>query len=241
MKILVVGATGATGRLLVEQLLDSGIEVKAVVRNTDRIPSHLRENEKLKVISGNVLQMTDEEFDNIMKDYDGAASCLGHNISFRGIYGKPRRLVRDSVRKICRVAAKKELEKPFKFVLMSTVANLNRDLDEKNSIGEKIIFSILRIVLPPHPDNESAAEVLRSEVGSNSKNIEWVAVRPDTLTNKKEVTEYSVHQSIQRSVMFDSGKTSRINVANFMKELLTNEEKWNEWKFQMPVIYNEGE
>ena len=33
MKILIVGATGATGKLLVDQLLENGHEVKAFARN----------------------------------------------------------------------------------------------------------------------------------------------------------------------------------------------------------------
>ena len=35
MKVLVVGASGATGRLVVEQLLRQGIEVRAIVRSLD--------------------------------------------------------------------------------------------------------------------------------------------------------------------------------------------------------------
>lgn len=38
MTVLVLGATGATGRLLVRQLLDRGLKVKAIVRSPDRIP-----------------------------------------------------------------------------------------------------------------------------------------------------------------------------------------------------------
>jgi len=37
MKVLVVGASGATGRLLVEQLLSHNIHVNAIVRSTDAL------------------------------------------------------------------------------------------------------------------------------------------------------------------------------------------------------------
>jgi hypothetical protein len=63
------------------------------------------------------------------------------------------------------------------------------------------------------------------------------AVRPDTLINEDEVTEYEVHPSPTRSAIFDAGKTSRINVGHFMAELITDDELWNRWKGQMPVIY----
>ena len=45
-------------------------------------------------------------------------------------------------------------------------------------------------------------------------------------------------ESVQRSPIFNAGKTSRINVANFITELVSNEELWNKWKYRMPVIYN---
>ena len=71
-----------------------------------------------------------------------------------------------------------------------------------------------------------------------SKAIEWVAVRPDALTDEKEVSGYSVHVSPLRNAIFDSGATSRINVGNFMTELILNETTWLKWKGKMPVIYN---
>jgi hypothetical protein len=65
-----------------------------------------------------------------------------------------------------------------------------------------------------------------------------VAVRPDTLIDEAEVTEFSVHPSPIRSAIFDAGMTSRINVACFMANLVGDEELWNQWKGKMPVIYN---
>jgi len=51
MKALVVGASGATGRRLVEQLLDRRVHVRAVVRRAQRLPEALRGREKLEVIT----------------------------------------------------------------------------------------------------------------------------------------------------------------------------------------------
>lgn len=68
--------------------------------------------------------------------------------------------------------------------------------------------------------------------------MEWAAVRPDGLINEDRVTEYELYPSPVRSAIFDAGKTSRINVAHFMANLITDESAWQEWKGQMPVIYN---
>ena len=52
---------------------------------------------------------------------------------------------------------------------------------------------------------------------------------------------YELHPSPIMSPLFDSGKTSRINVAHFMADLMTDETCWETWKGQMPVIYNLAE
>jgi hypothetical protein len=81
-------------------------------------------------------------------------------------------------------------------------------------------------------------EYLLEKTGKGNTHIEWIAVRPDTLINEAEVSEYTVHPSPVRSPIFNAGKTSRINVANFMACLLKDEELWKQWKFRTPVIYN---
>lgn len=57
MKILVAGATGQTGKRVVSQLLEQGIEVKALVRDMAKAKSELPENqEKLEIVEGDVLK-----------------------------------------------------------------------------------------------------------------------------------------------------------------------------------------
>ncbi len=121
---------------------------------------------------------------------------------------------------------------------MNTTGNRNRDINEPISVGQKCVIGLLRLLLPPHVDNENAADFLRTKVGQNNRYIEWVAVRPDDLVNEEEVTEYDSYPSPTRSAIFDAGKTSRINVGHFMAHLITDDSSWNRWKGQMPVIYN---
>lgn len=52
------------------------------------------------------------------------------------------------------------------------------------------------------------------------------------------VTDYEVHPSPAKSAIFNPGSTSRINVAHFMADLITDEETWTRWHGQMPVVYN---
>ena len=238
MTTLVVGASGATGKLLVEQLLNRGEHVRIIVRTVNSLPESIRNNENVSIICANVLDLSDNEMTQHVKGCNAVASCLGHNLSFKGIFGQPRRLVTDATRRLCSAIKANNPEQPIKFVLMNTTGNRNLDLSEQISFGQKCIIWLIRLLLPPHVDNEKAADYLRTNIAQNDRVIEWAAVRPDNLIDEGEVTEYEVHPSPTRSAIFDAGTTSRINVGHFMAELVTDHETWIKWKGQMPVIYN---
>lgn len=241
MTIFVAGATGATGRLLVQQLLARGETVRSVVRSADRVPEEIRQHPGLTLSPANLLDLSDAELLAQVSDCSGVASCLGHNLSFRGIYGPPHRLVTDATRRLCAAIRESRPACPVRFVLMNTTANRNRDLEEPVSFGQKVVVGMLRGLLPPHADNEQAADFLRAGVGQRDGSIEWVAVRPDTLVDAEAPGEYELHASPTRDAIFNAGKTSRINVAHFMATLLTEESAWQKWRGQMPVIYNREE
>jgi cation diffusion facilitator CzcD-associated flavoprotein CzcO len=241
MTILVVGASGATGQHLIAQLLKQDQHVRAIVRSAEKLPESLRKENHLKIIEASILDLSDAEMAEHVAGCDAVASCLGHNLTFKGIYGKPRRLVTDAVRRLCGAIKVNKPVKPVKYVLMNTSGNRNRDLDEPISLGQKFVIELLRLLLPPHVDNEEAADYLRTKIGQNDALIEWTAVRPDDLIDESNVTEYEVHPSPIRSAIFNAGKVSRINVAHFMATLIANDDLWRKWKGQMPVIYSAGE
>jgi nucleoside-diphosphate-sugar epimerase len=241
MAILVVGASGATGKHLVQQLLDTGHTVKAVVRPSAKLPEAWNASSKLILVRAEVAEMGIDEMANIIKECRAVASCLGHNLTLKGIIGKPRQLVTNTVQLICDAIIKNSPEKPIRFVLMNTAGNRNRDLKEPISHGERIVIGLLRLLLPPHVDNEKAADYLRVHIGQKNQMVEWVAVRPDSLIDKDEVTDYKVFASTTRSALFNPGKTSRINVGHFMARLITDNSTWKQWKGKMPVIYNNPE
>ncbi len=238
MTTLVVGANGATGCLLVRQLLTKGEPVKAIVRSMDSLPDILRQHYKLVVTESSVLDMTDAELQEQVKGCHTVVSCLGHNLTLKGMFGQPKRLVTDAVQRLCQAIEQTSPKVPVKFILMNTTGNQNKQAGEKVSIAQSVTVNLIRKLLPPHYDNELAAKYLQSSFSREQKTIEWVAVRPDSLTDQKPVSEYDVYASPTRSAIFNSGKTSRINVAHFMSELATNDGVWQKWKHQMPVIYN---
>jgi nucleoside-diphosphate-sugar epimerase len=239
MTTLVVGASGATGRLLVEQLLKAGQKIKVIVRSTANIPDTWSNNGNITIIKSDITQIDIDDMSKHLANCQAVASCLGHIMTWKGIYGKPRKLVTNTVRLLCEAFLKNTPEKPIKFVLMNTAGNKNRDLDEPISFGQRVVIALVRLLLPPHPDNEKAADYLRVNIGQKNPRIEWVVVRPDTLIKEENVSEYSLHASPTRSAIFNPGKTSRINVGHFMARLITDDLIWNKWKGQMPVIYND--
>ncbi len=237
INILIIGATGATGKLLVNQLLQNKHEVKAFVRSDKKFSKEIINNKNLDIITSTILDISDEELEKHTEGCDVIVSTLGHNLNFIGMFGNPRRLVADSIERLCKVIEKKRINKPVKMILMNTVGCKNEDLKEKISFSERCVFFLLRYLLPPHSDNEKAANYLRTSIAQNYQNIEWVTLRPDSLINDKNISPYTTHPSPIHS-LFNPGKTSRINVAHFISDLISDETIWSKWKGKMPVIYN---
>lgn len=237
-RILVLGATGATGRLLVETLLNRGIEVKAVVRSPDRLPKTLREHPLLQWQQINLLELDHEAMIRLVEDCDSAASCLGHNLTWKGVFGPPYRLVTEATRRLATAMQVDPGDNPARLVLMSSTGVRDRPAEGPGTWGERIVLGILRLLVPPHADNEQAAAALHDRSGPGVQGPEWCIVRPDTLSNAEAPETYEVFPSPIRSAIFDAGHTSRRNVARFIADLLTDEQLWEKWKGRMPVVYD---
>jgi hypothetical protein len=238
MTILVAGASGATGKLLVEQLLGRGKKVRIMVRSPESLSENITSHDNVSVIYASILDLSDIELAQHVSDCDAVVSCLGHNLTFKGMFGAPRRLVTDVTQRLCSAVKANSPKASVKFVLMNTTGNRNRDLNERISFGQTCVIGLLRLLLPPHADNEEAADYLRTEIGQSDSAIEWTVVRPDSLLDETEISEFTVYPSPTRSAIFDAGVTSRINVGCFIADLISDDQTWNEWKGQMPVIYN---
>lgn len=238
MTVLVAGASGATGRLLVSELLERGRTVRAIVRAPERLPASQREHPRLSIVHADILGLDAEAMAGHVKDCTAIVSCLGHTPTLRGIFGPPRRLVTEATSRLCEAVRRCRPGQPVKFVLMNTAGNRNRGIAEPVAFGERLAVGLIRLLLPPHRDNEDAAACLQARFGPGDTAIEWVVVRPDSLTDADRVTGYEVHPSPTRSALFDPGHTSRINVAHFIGELVTEQRTWRHWALRMPVVYD---
>lgn len=237
MTTLVLGASGATGRLLVGQLLARGEPVRALLRSPDALRA-LGGDSRLSLIQASVLDLDEATLARHVAGCSAVASCLGHPMSLRGIYGQPRRLVLDALRRLCRAIVASAPARPVRVVLMNTAGNSNRDLREPVSLAQRGVVALVRALVPPHADNEVASDYLRTIIGQAHPLIQWVVVRPDSLIDRDAVSAYETHPSPIRSAIFDAGRVSRINVAHFMAELAVGGAAWERWRGHMPVIYD---
>ncbi|OCZ65110.1 NAD-dependent epimerase [Achromobacter xylosoxidans] len=237
MTTLLLGASGATGRLLVGQLLARGEPVRALLRSPDALRA-LGGDSRLSLIQASVLDLDEATLARHVAGCSAVASCLGHPMSLRGIYGQPRRLVLDALRRLCRAIVASAPARPVRVVLMNTAGNSNRDLREPVSLAQRGVVALVRALVPPHADNEAASDYLRTIIGQAHPLIQWVVVRPDSLIDRDAVSAYETHPSPIRSAIFDAGRVSRINVAHFMAELAVGGAAWERWRGRMPVIYD---
>lgn len=238
MKVLVLGASGATGRQVVLQLMKRKISTRVLVRKSASLPQEVLDHSSVETVTGSISEMDYSRVKELLDGCEVVISCLGHNISFKGLFGKPRSLVVNAVRSVCDVL-KKENTRKTRLILMSTVAYTNRSIGEKNTFGEKIVFSLLTWLLPPHRDNMKAANYLIKSIGEEDEHTEWIAVRPDSLINDEKESAYRISPVKTRSPVFNAGQSSRINVGHFMAELVTDAVLWKKWLYQTPALYNE--
>jgi len=242
-RVLILGATGRTGGRVLTQLLERGVPVRAIVRAAARLPSGSVENPLLEAVEADVLALPPAVLAEHLVGCATVISCLGHTISVRGILGPPRDLVRQAVGLVVEAVEAGQREQtaagqpaaPVHLILMSSVSvNQPGRGDARRGASERAYMSGMRALVPPARDNQRAADFLVHEVGPADARLEWVIVRPDTLT-EGPLAEYRVHEALVSS-LFRPDRTRMSQVAHFMCELATDDATWQRWRSRMPVV-----
>ena len=235
--VLLVGGTGRTGRRVLQQLLDRGVSVRAIVRSGGKLPPDAAGNSNLTVIEASLLSLRDEELQQHLRGCDAVISCLGHVLNLKGVFGPPRDLVTRATMRLCRGVEALQPPAPVKFILMSSVSvNHTGGLDTRRGSFERALLWMLCGVLPPAKDNQRAADFLLEKIGPRDAFVQWAMVRPDSLL-EGEVSEYALHEGLVNS-LFAPGSTNMANVAHFMCELVMSPKAWADWQGKLPVITN---
>ncbi len=159
MKLFVIGATGRTGREIVEQALARGHHVTAFVRSPESVTL---KNERLTVIKGNA--MDENELFNAMQNHDAVLSALGPRKPF-----KPSSLLHDSALATTRAMNRSGVKR---LVVLSAAAHFP-------GIPNRIVSLILR----DHMRDSRAMEEIVQTSG-----LDWTIARPPRLTEEDDTT-----------------------------------------------------
>ena len=191
-RVLIVGATGGTGRQLVEQALERGHVVTALARD----PSALRvEHPRLTVVRSNVLDYPSLEA--AVRGQDAVLSALGHKQFFR-----PTRTLSEGTRNVLRAM---ETHHVRRFVCETTLGIG----DSAGRMGLYYTFFVIPVILPFYFWDKTRQERLIAASG-----VDWVVVRPGALTNGAKRGRYR-HGRTVGSFLW-TVRISRADVADFM-------------------------
>ena len=160
MKLFVIGATGRTGREIVQQALERGHQVTAFVRSPESITL---KNERLTVLNGNA--MDEKQLFDAMQNHDAVLSALGPRRVF-----KPSSLLHDSALATTRAMHRSGVKR---LVILSAAAHFP-------GIPNRIVSFILRSHMRDSLDME---EVVRAS------GLDWTIARPPRLT-EEDYTSY---------------------------------------------------
>jgi putative NADH-flavin reductase len=163
MRITVFGATGGTGRRLVEQAIAEGNEVVAYVRNPSKLDM---ENEHLTVVQG---ELTDEELiEKAVKGVDAVISLLGP----RG--GSKSKPLTHGIQNIITAMKKQGVRR---LVITSTLSA--KDPNDLPDFKTKSLVNLVKVTMhDAYEDIVSTAETVRNS------DLDWTIVRLTMLNNK---------------------------------------------------------
>ena len=200
MKLTVFGATGRTGRHLVEQALAAGHEVTAFVRNPSKLADVglSAQHEGLTVVQGDVKDAARVE--EAVRGADVVLSTLGHT--------------KTSAKDVQTVGTRNILRAMDEYgtdrFISETGAGVADPRDGKRSLGAKVMGGLLKLLAPDVlRDAEHHAEAIRASDAA------WTLVRAPRLTDGLRT---GVYQTGYLN-LGPGAKASRADVADFMLKL----------------------
>lgn len=197
-RVLIVGATGGTGRQLLAQALERGLVVSVLVRDPGKLDvSH----PQLTVIRGDVLDYAAVE--QAVPGHDAVISALGHKRFFQ-----PTRILSDGTRNIVRAMEAHGVRR----LVCETSLGLG---DSAGRMGLYYTLFVLPVILPFYFWDKT-----RQEAAIASSGVEWVVVRPGALTDGAARGAWRSGRGLGSFV--STVRISRADVAHFMLDQATD-------------------
>jgi putative NADH-flavin reductase len=206
VKVLIIGATGATGQILLREALAQGHEVTALARNPSAVAP---EDPRLRVLEGNALDVSSVEA--AVAGQEAVLSALGTRSS------RPTTLFSESTHNVISAMNKHGVRR----LVCITGIGVG---DSKGHVG----FLYDRIIRPFVVKNIYDDKERQEEAIKQSDDLDWVIVRPARLTDEPAKGEYKVFLGGS----YKAKTISRADVADFMLAQLTDDT----YVGKMPVI-----
>jgi uncharacterized protein YbjT (DUF2867 family) len=196
MKVLVLGATGGTGRLIVSDAIAKGHSVAALVRSTARadLPG-------AELIEGNV---RDEiTIRRALDGCDAVVSALGTGVGFRKV-----NLLAEATRALVAAMTRSDVRR---LVCISALG-----VGDSRGHGGFVFDRLFQPLLLSQAYKDKG----RQEAGIRASSLDWVIVRPGMLTD--DPAHGSVRAVIDLAGI-NGGKIARADVARFVIDQLTTD------------------
>lgn len=198
-RVLIVGASGGTGRQLVDRALERGYAVTALVRDPAKLPV---DHPHLTVVQGDVLDA--DSVEEAVRGHDAVLSALGHRRYF-----PPTRILSEGTRNILAAMEKHGVGR----LVCETSLGIG---DSAGRMGLVYTFFVIPFVLPFYFWDKARQERLVAASG-----VEWVIVRPGALTDRRSRDRYRSGRGVGSFLW--TVRVSRGDVADFMLNQLTSD------------------
>lgn len=198
-KIIVFGATGDTGKQVVEQALQTEHQVTVVVRNPGAFTIR---HKSLDIVKGDVFQS--QTFEDAIKGKDVVVSCLGvrkrepTTVYSKGVSNIIHAMQKENARRIICLSAGAVIVPPKSSFLMKLVT--------KNILQRlfKYMYADMRIM----------EKILRDT------DLNWTVIRPPWLRDTKHTGKY---RTAINEHLNNPSKISRADLADFIVNHLDDE------------------
>lgn len=170
-KIIVFGASGSTGKLVVGQALEAGYHVTVVVRSPEAFKLS---DTNLKIIKGDVLRPT--TFEDALKEKGAVISCLGST-------GKePTTVYSQGVSNIADAMGKAGIKRIICMSAAAVVVPANSSFITK-FVVKNILQRLFKYIY---------TDMLLMEEMLVKSDLDWTIIRAPRLTNNKPTTKYRI-------------------------------------------------
>ncbi|MBC8042111.1 MAG: SDR family oxidoreductase [Rhizobacter sp.] len=194
MNLLIFGATGGTGKVLLQQALDQNHRITALVRNPDSVTAS---HPNLTVVKGDISDSP--SLLKVMPNQEAVLSALGVKVL------KSNTVLSDGTANILRAMSQFGIKR----FICETSLGLG---DSKDQMG----FFFGKIVVPFFLKSVFVDKERQEKIIMES-NAEWIIVRPGGLTDGPRTGIY--RSGLSKDI---TGQISRADVADFMLKQLSS-------------------